>query len=62
MLTFLLHEKIIPDCQHGFLPGPSTITNMLVGVNYWTLALDSEQPLDIAYLDFSKDPQRAYFL
>ncbi|KAJ3659786.1 hypothetical protein Zmor_011457 [Zophobas morio] len=27
---------------------------MLVCVNDWTLALDSEQPRDIAYLDFSK--------
>lgn len=51
---FLLSSNRIPAQQHGFLPGRSIITSMLDCVDKWTLAVDSGQPIDIIYLDFSR--------
>lgn len=54
ILHFALSNRIIPDNQHGFLPGRSVITNLLSCVNDWSTMLDSQVPVDILYLDFSK--------
>lgn len=54
MLPFLLHHRVIPDQQHGFLPGRSTTTNLLMCLDDWTRSLDEKLPTDVIYLDFSK--------
>ncbi|KAJ8969640.1 hypothetical protein NQ317_009573 [Molorchus minor] len=54
LLPFLLDHRIIPDEQHGFVPGRSTTTNLLQSVNSWMQLIDNNEPVDILYLDFSK--------
>ncbi|XP_044755111.1 uncharacterized protein LOC123314063 [Coccinella septempunctata] len=49
-----ISNKLIPDQQHGFLPGRSTLTNLLVAVNDWTKSIDADIPIDVIYLDFAK--------
>lgn len=51
---FALRCSILPTTQHGFLPGRSTITNLLTCVDNWTTSLDVGRPVDIIYLDFTK--------
>lgn len=52
--NFALVRGIIPREQHGFVPGRSIITNLLTCVNDWSLLLDTNTPVDVVYLDFSK--------
>lgn len=54
LLPFLLEHDVIPDAQHGFLPGRSVITNLLVSANEWTKLMDQKLPVDVLYLDFSR--------
>lgn len=52
--SFALDHNIISGTQHGFLPGRSTVTNVLTCLNDWTLSLDKNIPVDVIYLDLSK--------
>lgn len=54
LLPFLLQHEIIPQEQHGFVPGRSVITNLLQCINSWTKSLDNKKPIDAIYLDFAK--------
>ncbi|EFA13460.1 LINE-1 reverse transcriptase homolog-like Protein [Tribolium castaneum] len=54
LLTYIRKNNLIPEHQHGFLPGRSVVTNLLSCTNLWTKMLDTNQPVDIIYLDFSK--------
>lgn len=54
LVQFALANNIIPPQQHGFVPGRSTMTNLLTCMNDWTKCLDRNIPVDILYLDFSK--------
>lgn len=54
LTTFLLENKVIPECQHGFISGKSTTTNLLTCLNSWTTSFDEGQPVDVIYLDFEK--------
>ena len=40
--------------QHGFMPGRSCTTQLLIAMDYWTKALEQRIPVDIIYLDFKK--------
>lgn len=51
---FALRCNILPSTQHGFLPGRSTVTNLLACLDNWTTSLDRGHPVDVIYLDFSK--------
>ena len=44
--------KLFCDAQHGFVPGRSYITRLLVTTELWTRILDENTPVDTAYLDF----------
>ncbi|CAH8507239.1 unnamed protein product, partial [Heterobilharzia americana] len=50
----LLQKSILNDCQHGFLPGRSCNTNLLIAWNSWTLSVEKKKPIHIGLLDFSK--------
>lgn len=54
ILDFAVDQHIIPEQQHGFMPGRSTVTSLLASVNCWSRALDEGTPIDVIYLDFSK--------
>lgn len=52
--NFCISNSIIPNNQHGFMPGRSVTTNHLHNLNSWTKLLDNNIPIDVIYLDFSK--------
>jgi len=54
LLPHLSRFNIISDCQHGFLAGRSTTTNLLKCLNDWTSMLDDGSKIDIIYLDLAK--------
>ena len=54
LIKFLLDQHLIPEEQHGFLPGKSTISNLLCCLSNWTRHYDSGVPVDVVYLDYSK--------
>lgn len=54
MIKFLLANSIVSESQHGFMPGRSIATNLLLCLNDWTKLLDRGEPVDIIYLDFEK--------
>lgn len=54
LLSFCLKEKLIPDCQFGFLPGRSTIWQLLSILDDWHTALDSGHSIHALFLDVAK--------
>lgn len=54
LLRHMKENNLLSEHQHGFLPGRSTITQLLEAMDYWTEALDSSVDVDIIYLDFQK--------
>ena len=54
VLRHMRENDLLSEHQHGFLPGRSTITQLLEAMDYWTEALDSGNDIDIIYLDFQK--------
>jgi len=55
LLNFYLEEQnFYADCQHGFMKGRSTLTNLLVTLECWTSTLEDGSGLDVIYLDYKK--------
>jgi hypothetical protein len=54
LIIFVEQNKIISNCQHGFLKGKSCLTNLLESFEIWTRAVDEGYGLDIIYLDYKK--------
>jgi len=50
----MLMNKLFTPSQHGFVPGKSYTTQLLVAMDYWTRSLDNGYPVDVIYLDFHK--------
>ena len=53
-MEYLERQNLISECQHGFRSGYSTVTNLLVFLDYVTKALDSGNTADAVYLDIAK--------
>jgi hypothetical protein len=47
-------KPFLSDCQHGFLNGRSTITQLLDCVGQWTKLLDEGSAVDVIFLDYAK--------
>lgn len=47
-------QSIISPCQHGFLKGKSTVTNLLEFTSYVFSSFSSKLQTDVIYTDFSK--------
>jgi hypothetical protein len=62
LLAHMEDNNLIPEQQHGFIPGRSVVTGLLFSTNTWTKTMDSKQPLDIIYLDFSKAFDKVPFI
>jgi hypothetical protein len=54
LIKHLTDIGLLSPFQHGFLPGRSTLTQMLQCMNDWTRCLGKRQSVDIMYLDFAK--------
>ena len=54
MIEFLITNNLICSSQHGFLPGRSTLTNLLEYLEKLTRLIDEGHQVDVLYLDFRK--------
>ena len=54
LTDFTDKNKLITNCQHGFLRGRSCLTNLLESFEQWTAAVDDGYGLDVTYLDYRK--------
>ena len=54
IVTHMIKHKLFNDKQHGFVPGRSCITQLLLVLDKWTELLDAGDPIDVVYLDFAK--------
>ena len=54
IMTHLEENRLIKDSQHGFMPGRSCATNLVVFQDKLTEIVDQGKSADIFYLDFAK--------
>ncbi len=54
IVKHLKSTGILSNAQHGFLAKRSTVSQLILAVNDWTMAIDTGNLVDIAYLDFAK--------
>jgi len=54
MVDYLETTGFYNDCQHGFVKGKSTLTNLLETLESWTRILDEGLGIDVIYLDYRK--------
>jgi len=54
MFAYLLENNLITRQQFGFLSKCSTCTQLLDGVNDWTLTVRDRRSADVIYFDFAK--------
>lgn len=52
LLKFVM--GILSTAQYGFVPGRSTVLQMLAVMDEWTKAIDEGNEIDIVYMDFQK--------
>lgn len=53
-LAWLPRTGVVPPEQHGFLPGLSTVTNLVDSMFDWRLSLNQGKMVDVIYIDLSK--------
>ena len=58
--THLTSSQFLSVNQHGFRKGHSCFTNLLLATDEWTRAVDTHQPVDVIYFDFSKAFDRVH--
>lgn len=58
---YLHLSKIIPGCQHGFMPSRSTQSNLLEFMHFAQEAINRGSAVDALYFDFSKAFDRVDF-
>ena len=54
IMEHLLHNNLIKESQHGFMPGKSCSTNLITFMDKMTEIVDRGKAADIFYLDFAK--------
>ena len=54
VMEHLESNRLLSECQHGFVPGRSCTTNLLACMEDWTLVLDEGRDVDTIYLDLAK--------
>ena len=54
LLDFLCENNILPNKQYDFLPGKSTILQLLNLLGKWMEAIDNGHYIDVVYCDFMK--------
>ena len=54
LLYVCVKENVIPEEQYGFLPGCSTVWQLLSVLEDWYESVDKDQAAQVAFLDISK--------
>jgi len=52
--AFLDKSGFYNNCQHGFVKGRSTLTNLLETLESWTRLIEHGFGIDVIYLDYRK--------
>ncbi len=54
LMKHMKENNLLSNCQHGFIPGRSCVTQLLLMMDMWTRILDDHGTIDVTYLDFRK--------
>ena len=54
VITYLLENNLLSNCQLGFVSGRSVQLQLLSLLSHWTDILDSGHTIDVIYLNFKK--------
>ena len=54
VMKYLSENNIISSSQYGFVPGKSTVTNLIKCTEKWSEILDRRKCVDVVYFDFRK--------
>ena len=54
ILAYMVSNKLLTNLQHGFVPGKSCQSNLLLMLNFLTKLIENGTDTDIVYLDFTK--------
>ena len=54
VFDYLLRNNLLTNQHHGLVLRRSSVTQLLIALNYWTESLEQGVPVDVIYLDFSK--------
>ena len=54
LVKHMTEGRFFSDAQHGFVPGRSCMTQLLVTLELWTAWLDKGESIDAMYLNFKK--------
>jgi len=54
LVEHMLSNHLFTDEQHGFVPGRSCMTQLLLVMEEWVDILEEGYPMDVIYLDFRK--------
>ena len=50
----MVHNKLLTNFQHGFVPGKTWQSNLLLKLNFLTKLIENGTDADLVYLDFAK--------
>ena len=53
-LVYMVSNKLLTNLQHGFVPGKSCQSNLLLMLNFLTESIENGTDADLVYLDFAK--------
>ena len=54
ILAYMVSNKLLTNLQHGFVPGKSCQSNLLLMLNFLTESIENGTDADLVYLDFAK--------
>ena len=54
ILAYMVSNKILINLQHGFVPGKSCQSNLLLMLNFLPESIENGTDADLVYLDFAK--------
>ena len=54
IMQHMIENNLLSKRQYGFLPGRSTLLQLLAVLDIWTEALDNGEDIEVIYLDFQK--------
>ena len=54
ILAYMVSNKLLTNLQHGFVPGKSCYSNLLLMLNFLTELIENGTDADLVYLDFAK--------
>ena len=54
ILAYMVSNKLLTNLQHGFVPGKSCQSNLLLLLNFLTKSIENGTDADLVYLDFAE--------